>query len=108
MRARLITLQRQHLDLPRIHLGQFRGGLQLGKWMDCKVLATSREPHLRADTNEPVDSEADDEINQATPVQEKSLVAEHGRQVWHQRKIIDRISQKNGNQIFDPAPQRSA
>lgn len=108
MRARPITLQRRHLGLPRIHLSQSRGGLQLGKWMDCKVLATSREPHLRAYTNEPINSEANNEINQAAPVQQKALVAQHRRQVWHERKIIDRVSQKDRDEVFNPTPNWGA
>lgn len=97
-----MVLQRQHLDPPRILLAYPRGGLQLGKWMDCKVLATSGKPHLETQPNQPVDSKAYDEINQAAPVQQKSLVAQHGREVRHERRIIDRVSQKYGYEVFDP------
>jgi hypothetical protein len=70
--------------------------------MDCKALATSRKPHLETQPNQPVDSKAYDEINQAAPVQEKSLVPQHGRQVWQERKIIDRVSQEYSYEVFDP------
>lgn len=85
----------------------FRGVAQLGKRIDCKVLATSGNSHLRAQADEPINRQAYQEINQAAPIQQKSLVSQRLRQVRYEGKIINRITQQDGGKIFDPSPQWS-
>ena len=64
-----------------------------------------RQSELSAQSDQSIHRQTDHEIDQAAPIQKKSLVPKRLRKVRNQRKIVDRVTQKNGYCIFDPSPK---
>jgi hypothetical protein len=58
--------------------------------------------NMRAEPYEPVYSDAHKEIEAHAPIELGTLVAKDNGQMRGEREVIDRIAEKDGNQIFEP------
>jgi hypothetical protein len=67
-----------------------------------------RQSELCTQPEESIHSETNHKIDQAAPIQKKSLVSKRLRKVRNQRKIVDRIAQENGHGIFNPSSKRNS
>lgn len=66
------------------------------------------QSEIRADADQPVHSSTNHEVDQSSPILPKATVPQGFRQVRDKRKVINRVSQKDCDKVFQPASKRNS